>query len=266
VAPGVIQHIGHGAIVIGEFRRWPEPRTHDIAALFRHAGVPCDVSGDLARAHWEKLTWNIPFNGLGEASCAGYEAVLSGRLPPREAGTLNIQHSTSNIQPRTEPNANRELNVGCSMVDIECSSSAPRFHGSHEGPHEPHPLTPSLSPSGGEGAGTGARGSDLAARGPCLTTGELLRDPRWAELVRALMHEVIQAARALGHNLVDALADKQIERTIPMGDYKASTLIDFERGQSLEMESLFLEPLRQAEKAGVPTPRLAALCDVLRGL
>jgi 2-dehydropantoate 2-reductase len=94
----------------------------------------------------------------------------------------------------------------------------------------------------------------------------LLRDPRWAELVRALMHEVIQAARALGHNLADVLADKQIERTKAMGDYKASTLIDFERGRFLEMESLFLEPLRQAEKAGVATPRLAALCEVLRGL
>jgi 2-dehydropantoate 2-reductase len=51
-----------------------------------------------------------------------------------------------------------------------------------------------------------------------------------------------------------------------MDDYKASTLIDFERHQPLELESMFLEPLRRAQKAGVPTPRLATLCEVLRQL
>ena len=41
--------------------------------------MPCRVSEDLARAHWEKLTWNIPFNGLGVASIMGFEAVALGR-------------------------------------------------------------------------------------------------------------------------------------------------------------------------------------------
>ena len=89
-APGVVHHIDHGHIVLGEFRRWPEPRTHDIATMFRHAGVPCDVTGNLARSHWEKLTWNIPFNGLGVASSAGWDsfansigrAVSARRLEP----------------------------------------------------------------------------------------------------------------------------------------------------------------------------------------
>jgi hypothetical protein len=51
-----------------------------------------------------------------------------------------------------------------------------------------------------------------------------------------------------------------------MGAYKASTLLDFEHGLPLELESLFFEPLRWAQKAGVPTPRLAALCAVLHQL
>ena len=75
VSPGVIQHLDHGLIMLGEHQRYPEPRTHEIAGMFRHAGVPCKVSDDLARAHWEKLIWNIPFNGLGVASAAGYEAL-----------------------------------------------------------------------------------------------------------------------------------------------------------------------------------------------
>ena len=44
------------------------------------------------------------------------------------------------------------------------------------------------------------------------------------------------------------------------------TLIDFERGQPLELQSLFLEPLRQAIRAGVAMPRLSALCAVLKDL
>jgi 2-dehydropantoate 2-reductase len=51
-----------------------------------------------------------------------------------------------------------------------------------------------------------------------------------------------------------------------MGAYRASTLIDFERGRPLELKSLFLEPLRLAQKEGVPVPRLEALCRILERL
>jgi len=43
-------------------------------------------------------------------------------------------------------------------------------------------------------------------------------------------------------------------------------LIDFERGQPLELKSLFLEPLRLAQNAGVAVPRLASLSAVLTRL
>jgi 2-dehydropantoate 2-reductase len=80
------------------------------------------------------------------------------------------------------------------------------------------------------------------------------------------MMETIAAARAQGLEVPESAADRQIERTRQMGAYKASTLIDFERGQELELEGLFLEPLRRARRAGVPRPRLAALCAVLAEL
>jgi len=190
VEAGVIHHLAHGAIVLGEYERWPEPRTHDLASMIRHAGVPCKVTDNLERAHWEKLVWNIPFNGLGVASVAGYVA-----------------------------------------------------------------LTAPLS----------AHGIPSSTR-PCLETDQLLADLRWEQLVRELMLEVIAAANALGFKIPESLAAKQIERTRTMGAYKASTLIDFERGQPLELESMFLEPLRRAQKAGVATPRLAALGAVLKAL
>lgn len=190
IEPGFIHHMDHGQVIVGEFQRWPEPRTHDIASLFRNAGVPCSVTDNLARAHWEKLTWNIPFNGLGVAGAAGLEALVSPERVPRIPSSL----------------------------------------------------------------------------GPCLTTDKILAEPAWAALVRELILEVIHSARALGFNLSEALVDKQIERTLTMGAYKASTLVDFERGQPLELKSLFLEPLRQAQEVGVPVPRLEALCCVLQKL
>lgn len=196
VAPGVIQHIRYGQVVLGEFQRRPEPRTHDLAARFCAAGVPCTITDDLARAHWEKLVWNVPFNGLGVASAAGYDALAQSPSVPRL--------STINSQP--------------------------------------------------------------SALSECLTTDKLLADARWAQLVRDLMLEVITAARAMGFDVPVSFAEQQIERTRTMGAYRASTLIDFERGQPLELQSLFLEPLRQATQAGVPMPRLKALCAVLKNL
>jgi 2-dehydropantoate 2-reductase len=51
-----------------------------------------------------------------------------------------------------------------------------------------------------------------------------------------------------------------------MGAYKASTLIDFERGQPLELEGLFVEPLRRASQNKVSVPVLERLCRVLQQL
>jgi 2-dehydropantoate 2-reductase len=186
--PGLVHHIAHGRVVLGEFQRPPEPRTHDIAQWFVNAGVPCSLTDNLARAHWEKLVWNIPFNGLGVGGTAGLEAVIRGHRP--DTGPLEA----------------------------------------------------------------------------CLTTDKLLADSRWCNLLRELMNEVITAARGLGLPVSEALADKHVERTRSMGAYKASTLIDFERHLPLELESMFLEPLRQARKVKLKAPRLEALCRLLEQL
>jgi 2-dehydropantoate 2-reductase len=94
----------------------------------------------------------------------------------------------------------------------------------------------------------------------------LLADPSWEQLVREVMLEVISVARGLGFDLDPALVEKNLERTRVMGAYRASTLVDFERGMPIELDSLFREPLRQARQAGVQAPRLAALCSVLEAL
>jgi 2-dehydropantoate 2-reductase len=59
-----IERYAYGDIVLGEYRRTAQPRTHEVAAGFHRAGVSCTVTDDLLLQRWRKLVWNIPFNGL----------------------------------------------------------------------------------------------------------------------------------------------------------------------------------------------------------
>jgi len=81
IGPGLIRHMAHGLVILGDLL--PSvlgSRRTDLSNMFIKALVPCEATANLGRARWEKLTWNIPFNGLGVAGCAGYDAVLSGRV------------------------------------------------------------------------------------------------------------------------------------------------------------------------------------------
>jgi 2-dehydropantoate 2-reductase len=188
VAPGEIVHTAHGYIVMGEYERAASDRARVVQSAFERAGIRCHLTDNLERAHWEKLIWNVPFNGLGVAGVLGFEAVRQGRI-------LSLPHAET-----------------------------------------------------------------------CLATDQLLAEPHWETLVRELMLEVIATAGALGFGLDRSLVEQNLERTRVMGAYRASTLVDFERGMRIELDSLFREPLRRARQAGVHTPRLAALCAVLEAL
>lgn len=63
--PGEIAHLDHGQIRLGEYRGGPSERAKRIAQMFNSSNVPCDVLDNLATGRWEKLVWNVPFNGLG---------------------------------------------------------------------------------------------------------------------------------------------------------------------------------------------------------
>ncbi len=184
-APGVVRHIAFGKIILGEHIGPPQARTRAIAEMFMKSAVPCGVVENLGHGLWEKLVWNIPFNGLGVASAAGLEALMSkGETMPAQLGDT-------------------------------------------------------------------------------LSTDHLLADPQWEQNVRALMLELIDVASAKGIALEPELVDRMIEHTRTMGSYRASTVVDFENGRPIELESMFLEPLRQALAAGIAVPHLEALCIVL---
>jgi 2-dehydropantoate 2-reductase len=66
VAPGVVRHTDFGFVRLGEFtRRDRRDRAEPIAAMFNASRVKCEVLDDLRFGRWQKLMWNIPFNGLG---------------------------------------------------------------------------------------------------------------------------------------------------------------------------------------------------------
>jgi 2-dehydropantoate 2-reductase len=56
-----------GAISLGEFGRPAGDRARVIADLLARAGMKLRVADNLAEARWQKLIWNIPFNGLAIA-------------------------------------------------------------------------------------------------------------------------------------------------------------------------------------------------------
>ncbi len=167
IAPGVIEHYGHGTLSLGEYGRAPLERTLALGALFSAAGIETHVVENLITERWRKLVWNIPFNGLSIAS--------------------------------------------------------------------------------------GGRTTDL-----------LLADPGFQAQVRALMAETIAAAGALGHHIPADFADYQITRTPSMGPYKPSSMIDWQAGRPVEVESIWGEPWRQGTAAGAALPRLELLYHLLR--
>lgn len=97
-----------------------------------------------------------------------------------------------------------------------------------------------------------------------VTTDVLLANPATEAEIRALMAEVIAAARAQGLDLSDGLAEQNIEQTRPMGAYRPSSMIDFVEGREVEVEPIWAEPLRRAEAAGVAMPRLRNLLERIR--
>jgi len=167
LSPGLVSHSGGGRISIGEWREGEPGRAQEIARRFQAAKIQGFAVENLRKAQWEKLIWNIPFNGLSVA----------------EGG---------------------------------------------------------------------------------VTTDVLLGENGREDEIRALMTEVVQAARAQGLDLESALIEANIDRTRPMGPYRTSSMIDFVEGREVEVAPIWEEPLRRAKAAGVPMPHTEALLERIR--
>ncbi len=164
LAPGWVHHSGGGKLTIGEWRTDHSGRALELEKRFKAAKIQAVAVNHLEKSQWEKLVWNIPFNGLSVAA-------------------------------------------GGVTTDVLLASASTEYE------------------------------------------------------LRALMAEVIAAARALGLELGDELIDFQIEKTRPMGAYRTSSMIDFVEGRELEVAPIWQEPLRRGMAAGVAMPQTLALLE-----
>lgn len=82
VGAGHIRHLDYGAITIGEYASNYQPcgitdRMREIAADFERAGIEIRLREDLLLTRWEKLVWNIPYNGLSVVLDATTEQMMA---------------------------------------------------------------------------------------------------------------------------------------------------------------------------------------------
>ncbi|MDI3402049.1 putative 2-dehydropantoate 2-reductase [Pseudomonas sp. V88_4] len=169
--PGQITHQALGAVNVG-YHSGPAADdaarmaiVEEGASLFRAAGLDSQAMPNLHQARWQKLVWNIPYNGL---------SVLLG------AGT-----------------------------------------------------TP------------------------------LMADTDTRVLIQALMAEVVQGAKACGHDMPPGYAEYLFMMTEKMPDYWPSMYHDFLHKRPLELEAIYARPLAAAKAAGCELPRIESLYRTL---
>jgi 2-dehydropantoate 2-reductase len=82
-APGVIEHQSLGAVNLG-YHSGPasslearQALVEEGAELFRSAGLESTAMADLQQARWQKLVWNVPYNGLSVLLNAGTTRLMA---------------------------------------------------------------------------------------------------------------------------------------------------------------------------------------------
>ena len=66
-APGQVVHSAGGRVSLGEWQPDGTGRVAELERRFKAAKIQAVAVDDLAKAQWDKLVWNIPFNGLSVA-------------------------------------------------------------------------------------------------------------------------------------------------------------------------------------------------------
>lgn len=67
-APGIVNHVGEGTLVVGEWQKQDDPPEgrkqplNELAGVLRSAGVKTEITDNIRQVKWEKLLWNIIYN------------------------------------------------------------------------------------------------------------------------------------------------------------------------------------------------------------
>ena len=95
-------------------------------------------------------------------------------------------------------------------------------------------------------------------------TYTMLDTPGGETLVREMMQEVIDAAKADGYSLPPEIIDSNIDGTRKMPAYKNSMALDYLNDRPIELDAILGNVVAIAQKHGVPVPRLETMLAALR--
>lgn len=64
-APGIVNHVGEGTLMIGEWKKGKSGKSLErLVKVFHESGIRTEISADIRQVKWEKLLWNIIYNPL----------------------------------------------------------------------------------------------------------------------------------------------------------------------------------------------------------
>ena len=99
----------------------------------------------------------------------------------------------------------------------------------------------------------------LSIVGGGITTDLILNSLELRSRAEKLMKEIQSGAKEYGVSIENSFLDRQFSLTEPMGPYKPSSLIDFLAGKTVEIESIWGEPLKRGKEMGLMMPELEKL-------
>ncbi|MDF7806779.1 putative 2-dehydropantoate 2-reductase [Pontiellaceae bacterium B12219] len=97
-------------------------------------------------------------------------------------------------------------------------------------------------------------------------TDQLIKNPETRSLCATLMQETAAAANACCRPIEPEFLDKMMSDTEKMQPYAPSMKLDFDRGNPMEIEAIYGNPLRAAEAAGIDMPETRKLYEQLLAL
>lgn len=97
-----------------------------------------------------------------------------------------------------------------------------------------------------------------------VSTDVIVSDEGLSRLARGLMQEIVDIAAALGKEIEPDFIEEQFALTRSMGEYKPSSLVDYQAGRTVEVDAIWGEPLRLGVEAGLDLPKLETLYRLLR--
>ncbi|MGI8925771.1 MAG: 2-dehydropantoate 2-reductase [Tepidiformaceae bacterium] len=106
--PGVVHHLEYGRLSIGHYADDPG-ELGALEALLVSGGIEVTPSPNLRAARWEKLCWNIPFNGLSVATGGlGTASIMAdSALRALAEGTMREVVATANADLAAAASATR---------------------------------------------------------------------------------------------------------------------------------------------------------------